>query len=128
MPHKALLTLTVIFLTLNYAHASDPAVRAVYGDGVHSFYSGDFQQSHNYLSQVVDLGTDDPRVYYFRGLSALQLGKRNAADADFKKENTSELSLFASAKSLSLPTLAWIRWSQCTVEGTAASERPVNAN
>ena len=72
-------------MTLNCAHASDPAVRAVYGDGVHSFYAGDFQQSHNYLSEVVDLGTDDPRVYYFRGLSALQLGKRKAADADFKK-------------------------------------------
>ena len=85
MRHKALLTLTVISLTLNCAHASDPAVRAVYGDGVHSFYAGDFQQSHSYLSQVIDLGTDDPRVYYFRGLSALQLGKRNAADADFKK-------------------------------------------
>ena len=76
MQHKVLLTLAYIFITLNCAHASDPAIRAVYGDGVHSFYSGDFQQSHNYLSQVVDLGTDDPRVYYFRGLSALQLGKR----------------------------------------------------
>ncbi len=86
MQHKVLLTLAYIFITLNCAHASDPAVRAVYGDGVHSFYAGDFQQSHNYLSQVVDLGTDDPRVYYFRGLSALQLGKRKAADADFKRE------------------------------------------
>ena len=85
MQHKVLLTLAYIFTTLNCAHASDPAIRAVYGDGVHSFYSGDFQQSHDYLSQVVDLGTDDPRVYYFRGLSALQLGKRKAADADFKK-------------------------------------------
>ena len=85
MQHKVLLTLAYIFTTLNCAHASDPAIRAVYGDGVHSFYSGDFQQSHDYLSQVIDLGTDDPRVYYFRGLSALQLGKRKAADADFKK-------------------------------------------
>ena len=70
---------------MTYAHASDPSVRAVYGDGVHSFYAGNFQQSYDYLSQVIDIGTDDPRVYYFRGLSALRLGSQTEADEDFRK-------------------------------------------
>ena len=75
---------------MTYAHASDPSVRAVYGDGVHSFYAGNFQQSHEYLTQVVDIGTDDPRVYYFRGLSALRLGSQTEANEDFKKGATFE--------------------------------------
>ncbi len=75
---------------MTYAHASDPSVRAVYGEGVHSFYAGNFQQSHDYLSQVIEIGTDDPRVYYFRGLSALRLGSPAEADKDFSKGATFE--------------------------------------
>ena len=90
MPHKTLLALVFIFSGTTYADASDPSVRAVYGDGVHSFYAGNFQQSYNYLSQVIDIGTDDPRVYYFRGLSALRLGSKTSADEDFRKGATFE--------------------------------------
>ena len=90
MQYKTLLTLAFVFCWMTYAHASDPSVRAVYGDGVHSFYAGNFQQSHDYLTQVVDIGTDDPRVYYFRGLSALRLGSQTEAHEDFKKGATFE--------------------------------------
>ena len=75
---------------MSSAHAADPSVLAIYGDGVHSFYAGNFQQSYDYLSQVIDIGTDDPRVYYFRGLSALRLGSQRDADDDFKKGATFE--------------------------------------
>jgi len=65
--------------------AEDPAVAAAYGTGVHSFYSGNYQQSHDALSRVVAIGTEDPRVYYFRGLAALRLGRRDEAIADFSE-------------------------------------------
>ncbi len=63
--------------------AEDPAVAAAYGAGVHGYYAENFQQSHDTLSRVVAIGTDDPRVYYFRGLAALRLGRRDEAIADF---------------------------------------------
>ena len=90
MHHKTLLALALILSWITYAYASDPSVRAVYGDGVHSFYAGNFQQSYDYLSQVIEIGTDDPRVYYFRGLSALRLGSPTQADEDFSKGATFE--------------------------------------
>lgn len=65
--------------------AEDPAVAAAYGAGVHDYYSGNHQQSYDTLSRVVAIGTDDPRVYYFRGLAALQLGRRDEAIADFSE-------------------------------------------
>ena len=85
MRYRTTLTLAFIFFFINHTDASDPAIRAVYGDGVHSYYAGNFQQSYNFLSRVVEFGTDDPRVYYFRGLSALRLGNQNNAADDFEK-------------------------------------------
>ena len=86
MQQKTFLALFLhIFLDDLQPHASDPSVLAIYGDGVHSFYAGNFQQSYDYLSQVIEIGTDDPRVYYFRGLSALRLGSQGDADDDFTK-------------------------------------------
>lgn len=63
--------------------ADDPALDAAYGRGVHAYYAGNFQQSHDTLSRVIAMETQDPRVYYFRGLAALQLGRRDEAIADF---------------------------------------------
>ena len=34
----------------------------------------------------------------------------------------------ARSRSMSAPTLAWMRWSQCTVDGTATSGRPAVMN
>lgn len=85
MRYRTTLTLVFIIFFINHTNASDPAIRAVYGDGVHSYYAGNFQQSYNFLSRVVEFGTDDPRVYYFRGLSAIRLGNQNNAADDFEK-------------------------------------------
>ena len=65
--------------------AEDQAVAAAYGAGVHGYYAGNYQQSHDTLGRVVAIGTDDPRVYYFRGLAALRLGRRDEAIADFSE-------------------------------------------
>ena len=90
MHQKTFLTLLVLFSFLSSTNAADPSVLAIYGEGVHSFYAGNFQQSYDYLSEVIEIGTDDARVYYFRGLSALRLGSQKDADDDFTKGATFE--------------------------------------
>lgn len=56
---------------------------ATYGDAVHAFFAGDYQRSYDDLSGVVEAGSTDPRVFYFRGLAALKLGRLDEAEADF---------------------------------------------
>jgi len=75
----------IVTLSAVVVQAVDPAVSAMYGKGVHAYYDGSYQQSFESLSRVVAIGTSDPRVYYFRGLAALQLGRRDEAVADFTK-------------------------------------------
>ncbi|MCE9630817.1 MAG: hypothetical protein K8S94_08925 [Planctomycetia bacterium] len=59
------------------------SLAATYGDGVHAYFAGDYQRSYDDLSQVIEAGTSDPRVYYFRGLVALKLGRLDESEADF---------------------------------------------
>jgi tetratricopeptide (TPR) repeat protein len=66
------------------AAAGDPPQLAhAYGNGVHAYFAGDFQRAYEDLSEAVEGGTHDPRVWYFRGLAALKLGRTDEAEADF---------------------------------------------
>lgn len=66
--------------------AGEPAPLASgYGSGVHAYFAGDFQGSHDALTSVIEAGGGDPRPYYFRGLSALKLGRLDEAEADFQQ-------------------------------------------
>lgn len=56
---------------------------ASYGAGVHAYFAGDYDRSYEDLSAAVEGGTTDPRVWYFRGLAALRLGRIDEAEADF---------------------------------------------
>ena len=85
MHQKTFLTLLVLFSFLSSTNAADPSVLAIYGEGVHSFYAGNFQQSYDYLSEVIEIGTDDARVYCFRGLSALRLGSQKMLTTILRK-------------------------------------------
>ena len=68
------------------AVGAEPApLTNAYGTGVHAYFDGDFQCSFDELSRVVDAGSNDPRVYYFRGLAALKLGRTDEAEADFQQ-------------------------------------------
>ena len=50
------------------------------------------------------------------------------ADTVLRNSYTSLLTSSASLRSMSAPALAWIRWSQWTVVGTATSSRPAVMN
>jgi Flp pilus assembly protein TadD len=79
--------LLVAALGVRQSPAGDmpPALATGYGNGVHAFHHGDYQCSYDELSRVIEAGSNDPRVFYFRGLAALKLGRTDEADADFQQ-------------------------------------------
>ncbi len=56
----------------------------LFGEGVHQFNSGRYQQAVNTLTTVINAGTEDPRPYYFRGLAYRALGQSEQSTEDFK--------------------------------------------
>jgi hypothetical protein len=65
-----------------FAVAQDPILAQLYGSGVHEYFSGGYQQAIADLTQAIDGGTKDPRVYYFRALSWWRLGDTPKAQTD----------------------------------------------
>jgi len=60
---------TVVSLSLaNFVNAQDP-LDEMYGRAVHSFFRGDSGPAAELLNEVIDAGSQDPRAYFFRGLS-----------------------------------------------------------
>jgi hypothetical protein len=62
--------------------AQDPVLAELYGSGVHQYFSGGYRQALTDLTEAVDGGTKDPRVYYFRALSWWRLGDTPKAQTD----------------------------------------------
>ncbi len=68
------------------ARGADQSVpERLYGDGVHAYFAGDSMRAFNSLTMAAQAGSRDPRVYYFRGLAELRLGREPDATADFEK-------------------------------------------
>lgn len=63
------------------AQVREDAAR-LYGQGVHAYFAGNSSLAELCLSRALELNTDDPRYYYFRGLSLLQLGRCEEARGD----------------------------------------------
>ena len=59
------------------------AIRNAIGGGIHAFHAGDFTRAYDDFSSAVEAGSTDPLAYYYRGLSALRLGRTDEAAADF---------------------------------------------
>ena len=69
----------------SWANADEILLETIYGSGVHAFNAGDYVEAHNQFTSAIKGGSNDPRAYYFRGLSCLRLGREQDAVADFKK-------------------------------------------
>ncbi|MBN1910509.1 MAG: tetratricopeptide repeat protein, partial [Pirellulales bacterium] len=65
--------------------ADDQAADRLFGSGVHAYFAGNYAQAFEQFTTVIDSETDDPRVYYFRGLTCRRLGRPDEAKADFQK-------------------------------------------
>ena len=66
------------------AHAQEAVLGQLYGNGVHAYFAGDFAKAYDQLTAAVTAGSRDPRVYYFRGLAYLKLGRQPEATQDFQ--------------------------------------------
>ena len=64
-------------------HAQDwNAASSLYGQGVHAYFAGRSADAESYLSRALAIETQDPRLYYFRALSLMRLGRMNDARGD----------------------------------------------
>ncbi len=63
--------------------AQSDVVDSLYGQGVHAFHAGLLNESLGAFDQAIELGTRDPRVYYYRGVTQSAIGNVDAATADF---------------------------------------------
>jgi len=67
------------------AQAQDSAeMAAVYGRGVHAYFSNRISGAEQLFSQVVQAGSTDPRVFYFRAMTRLRTGRLHEAEEDMK--------------------------------------------
>ena len=78
-------SVALAFALASTAGAQEDVLNELYGSGVHAFNSGDYRQAYNDLVMAVRSGSKDPRVFYYRGLTYLRLGRPQEAQADFKK-------------------------------------------
>lgn len=69
----------------------DGLLGELYGRGVHAYFSRDYRQAYELLTEAIRNQTNDPRVYYFRGLALRRLGRPDEAREDFQKGAELEL-------------------------------------
>lgn len=84
MPRYApLMTWGLALATCLPAFGQSDALNELYGNGVHAYNGGAYVEAYNELTRAIDNGSEDPRVYYYRGLSYLKLGRPQEARGDF---------------------------------------------
>ena len=57
----------------------------LFGQGVHAYNIGEYQTALNIFNSAIEQGTEDPRVFLFRGLVYHHQGKTKEALTDLKK-------------------------------------------
>lgn len=64
--------------------AADDVPRDTYAVGVSAYFAKDYALAEKLLSRLVESGTEDPRVYYYRGLAKAAAGNVEKAKADYQ--------------------------------------------
>ena len=57
---------------------------ASYGRGVHAYFAGRYGDAEAGLSRALELNPDDPRLFYFRALTLMRLGRSDEACSDLE--------------------------------------------
>lgn len=78
-------TLVAAWLSAGTLWAQEEVLSQFYGSGVHNYYERDYFAAMRELSAAIDGGTNDPRAYYYRGLTHTRLGDTAAAGRDMQK-------------------------------------------
>ena len=89
-----------LFSSSVFAQTESTAVQ-LYGRGTHAFNAKQYADAVNMFAQAEAAGTQDPRVFFYRGLSHFRLGDEAAAAADFATGSRMELTV--SGRSYSVP-------------------------
>jgi hypothetical protein len=66
------------------AVAQDSVLTELYGEGVHAFHARDLTRAYDLFTRAIDGGLNDPRAFYFRGLTAMESGRSYEAEEDFR--------------------------------------------
>lgn len=78
------LALAMVALTVSSANAQSNVLAEYYGLGVHAYFSHDLVQAYDRLTKAIDNGLNDPRAYYYRGLTSIASGREYEAESDFR--------------------------------------------
>lgn len=73
------------------AAAQDAVLSELYGQAVHAYFRCDTFKAFETLTQVIQAGSRDPRVYYFRGLAYEQMGRDYEAEDDYRTAAAMEM-------------------------------------
>ncbi len=63
------LSAAIALFCVNQSASAQGVMDEVYGRGVHAYFAGDDVRATEWLNSVIEAGSQDPRVYYYRGLS-----------------------------------------------------------
>lgn len=61
-------------------HGQVSAIAQLYGEGVHRYFARDYMGAEQFLSRAIEAGSQDPRAFYFRGLSRSAFGGDGVLD------------------------------------------------
>ncbi len=76
----------VTALGLHAQESSDPALlEELFSTGTHAYYAGEFRQAYELLSEAIEGGFQDPRVFYMRGVVLHALGRPEQGTKDFRQ-------------------------------------------
>jgi len=86
MPKNMFRLIICLFMSISVTvKAQNISNSKLYGQGVHAYNIGEYDAALNIFSSAVEQGTEDPRVFLFRGLVYHQQGKTNESLTDLKK-------------------------------------------
>ncbi|QGJ69868.1 Hypothetical protein PBC10988_15550 [Planctomycetales bacterium 10988] len=72
-----------VFVSPSDAQLLDP--QTIYGKGIHAFHQNDLGEAISLIDEAIDMGTLDPRPFYYRGVIYWMQG-----DEDLARENFEE--------------------------------------
>ncbi|MEC9095349.1 MAG: hypothetical protein VX776_01885, partial [Planctomycetota bacterium] len=78
----------IVCLLMSYgvtAKAQNVSNAKLYGQGIHAYNNGEYETAFGLFNAAIEQGTDDPRVFLFRGLVLHHQGKTGESLADLRK-------------------------------------------
>ena len=80
----ALAALSSLGMAPAHAQSSSAILAETYGEGVHAYNSGRLSDALNFFSLAIDNGSQDPRVFYYRGIVNQVSGRPEDAEKDWQ--------------------------------------------